>query len=358
MDGIHPAGSAPPRGRIICQRADGLGGRLLTLLWTLRLARKVDASVLMFWPKLELFYDNVTAAGDIFDLYRLASPPFRDRLQIVDGECRRFLRPNEVMLEKGKAHDPRAFVTPVDADPWKHPLPVIVGHWDGPLLMAEEVEREVLAEIPSIFAELPIRRDLKRAVNTIAKAHGLHKMVAVHIRRGEIVRNLRVAIAGCRRDEPESHELLKDRAGTFARRCMSLENFADRLHRFVDEGRTILVFSDEPGIHQELARLLDTPNVIPVASLVTGEFTAMQQAFIEACLMSRCSCIVGARSAYGRLANVIGGNRRISMAKRSRTVEDCAALAFESVSEALLSHSDKALVEQLIHDGIVRMWEP
>ena len=347
--------SAAPSGRIICQRGDGIGGRLLTLLWTLRLARKVDAGVLMFWPKLELFYNNQSSAGDIFDLYRLASPPLRDRLQIVDGDCRKFMRRNEVSLGRGKVHDPRPLVVPVDADPWAQQLPVVVGSWEGPILAAGETAREALAEMPSVFADLPMRRDLMGQVDWAAKHYRLRKVVAVHIRRGEIVHNLREAVAGFRPDEPTSQDLLTFRIGTFARRCMSVDNFADALREFVDQGRTILVFSDEPGVHLELAQALGTTNVLAAASLAPDKFTAMQQAFVEACLMSRCRYIVGPRSAYSWLAHVIGANRRVLMTTGSRTVEDCAAFALQSVADELLTHPGRAQIEHHIRNEIVRM---
>ena len=355
MNGSDPAVSPAPAGRLICQRIDGIGGRLLTLLWTLRLARKVDAGVLLFWPKFELFYDHATGPGELFDLYRLASPPMRDRLQIVDGDCRRFLRFHEVNLEWRKAHDPSAYVVPSDADPLHEKLPVIVGNWEGPLIAPGETRQEALAEMPSVFAELPIRRDLLGHIERVEKVHKLYRMVAVHIRRGEIVRNLRQAVAGFRLNEPDGHDLLDDRIGTFARRCMSLDNFAEALRRFVEEGRTLVVFSDEPGVHDALALALGTPNVIPAASLVTGRFTPMQQAFVEACLMSRCRCIVGARSAYSTLANVIGANSRVLLETHSRTAEDCTNFALESVADELAAHPERAQVEQRIHEEIIRL---
>lgn len=354
MNGGEADGPVAPSGRIICQRDDGIGGRLLTLLWTLRLARKLDAGVLMFWPKLDSFYEG-SSVGELFDLYRLASPPLRDRLQIVDGDCRRFMRRKEVWLARRKVHDPRSFVVPVDADPWGQELPVVIGDWEGPVLMGGESAQEALAEMPSVFADLPIRRGLLEHVHWVAKRRRLFRMVAVHIRRGDIVGNLREAVAGFRLDDPATRDLLKFRIGTFARRCMSVENFADALREFVDQGRTILVFSDEPGVHEELGRALGTPNVVAAASLVPHKFTAMQQAFVETCLMSRCRCIVGARSAYSLLAHVIGGKRRIQLTELSRTVEDCAAFALQSVADELLAHPERTQIERDIRDEIVRM---
>lgn len=351
----HPPSPAPPSGRIICQRTDGLGGRLLTLLWTLRLARSVDAALLMFWPKLDLFSYNDSGAGDLFDLYRLSSPPFRNRLQIVDGDCRTFIAWNPIRLKRRETYDPAAFVVPVDIKPWRQALPVIVGHWEGPLLAPGERGADVLAHMPGLFGRLPFRRDLMGEVDRVASEHGLSEMVAVHVRRGEIVRNLRAAVAGYRVEDTDGQGVLDDRVGTFARRCMSVDNFAGPLRKFVDEGRTILVFSDEPHVHEDLGRALGTAKVVTAASLVTGQFTGLQQAFVELCLMSRCLCIVGARSAYSWCANVVGANARVDLNLRSRTVADCAALALQSIAAELDSHPERAQIEQRIHDEIARL---
>ena len=349
----YAAGLADPAGRILCQRGDGLGGRLLTLLWTLRLARAVDAGLLMFWPKLDLFSYNDSVAGDLFDLYRLSSPPFRNRLQIVDGHCRKHFRWKAVNLGRNERHDPNDFVVPLDVDPWSQDLPLIVGHWEGPMLMPGEDLAEAFAQMPRLFAGLPIRRDLMREIDRIAHERRLSEAVAVHVRRGEIVRNLRAAVTEYRPDDPAGGDLLDVRVGTFARRCMSIENFAEPLRKFADEGRTIVVFSDETHVHEELAHALGTSNVSPVAAFATRPFNALQQAFVELCLMSRCLCIVGARSAYSWSANVIGANRRIDLNLRSRTAADCAAFALHSVADELLSHPHRAQIEQRIHDAIV-----
>ena len=351
----RPRSPAPPSGRIICQRTDGLGGRLLILLWTLRFARSVDASLLMFWPKLDLFSYNDSGAGDLFDLYRLSSPPFRNRLQIVDGDCRTYIAWSPIRLNRRKTYDPAAFVVPVDIKHWRQALPVIVGHWEGPFLAPGERAAEVMADMPALFGTLPFRRDLMGEVDRVAEERGLSEMVAVHVRRGEIVQNLRAAVAGYRPEDPEGQGVLHDRVGTFARRCMSVDNFAAALRKFVDEGRTILVFSDEPHVHEELGRALGTPDVLAAASLVTGELTGLQQAFVELCLMSRCLCIVGARSAYSLSANVIGANARVDLNLRSRTAADCAALALSSAAAELQAHPHRAQIEQRIQDEIARL---
>lgn len=352
MSDHHQHDPDVPSGRILCQRGDGIGGRLLTLLWTLRFAAKVNAGVLMFWPSLDLFSYEGAAAGDIFDLYRLASPPVRNRLQIVDGDCRKYLRRKSLILNRKERYDPAAFVVPFDMDPARQKLPVILGHWEGPLLAFGESRKAALAEVPSLFAQLPIRADLMGEVDRVAAEHRLSDMVAVHVRRGEIVQNLREAVSRFRPNDPSSHVVLDERIGTFVRRCMSVDNFADSIREVVEQGRQILVFSDEASAPRDLANALGTSKVLSVASLVRDGFSPLQQAFVEAVLMSRCRSIVGARSAYSGLAHVIGGNDRVLLDRRSRSAEDCAAYLLQSISGELLSHPHREHLERRICDRI------
>ncbi len=350
MNAPEPLAPSAPPGRILCQRGDGIGGRLLTLLWTMRLAAKVDAGVLMFWPRLQLFYDNRSDAGDIFDLYRLASPPFQGRLQIVDGDCRNYFRARTVNLRKQQAYDPRDFVVPVDMDASQVKAPVICGHWEGPFLSPGETPETALAEARALFATLPLRGDLMGQIDRLAGGQRLSRMVAVHVRRGEIVRNLRQAVSELRRNEPGARDMLDERIGTFTRRCMSVNNFADAVRPFVDRGREILVFSDEAGAARDLADALGTSEILSAASLIEGGLTPLQQAFVEAVLMSSCSHIVGARSAYSRLANVIGGNKHIVLGKGWRSPQDCAAYLLQSISEELLSHPKREYIERRVRE--------
>ncbi len=348
MNVPQPHAPTATPGRILCQRGDGIGGRLLTLLWTMRLARKVDAGVLMFWPKLELFYNNGTDASDIFDLHRLASPASQSSLQMVDGDCRTSFRCKLLILKGKETYDPGAFVVPVDADPAQEELPVIVGHWQGPYLAPGESREEALAEAPALFAQLPIRADLMGQIDRIAARIPLSDMVAVHVRRGEIVRNLRQAVSALRLDEPASRDLLDERIGTFTRRCMSVNNFADAARKVAEQGRQILVFSDSASAPQELANALGTSKVLSAASLIDDGLTALQQAFVEAVLMSRCCCIMGARSAYSSLANVIGANKLVLLGKRWRSAEDCAAYLLQSICEELNSHPERGYIERRV----------
>lgn len=337
-------------GRILCQRGDGIGCRLLTLLWTLRLARTADAGVVMFWPSLELFYQG-TVAADLFDPSRLSS----GQLQIVDGDCRSVLRPRQIVLSRKERYAPADLMAPPDADPGREKLPVIVGHWEGPFLAPGESREAALAQIPGLFSELPFRSDLLEEIDRIAGGGRLSDAVAVHVRRGEIVANLRTAVAGFRSGDAASEQLLGERAGTFFRRCLSVRTLAESLGDFVDQGRRILVFSDEPGAHAELSAAVGGAEALPVASLIQAYLTPIQQAFVEVVLMSRCGCMVGARSGYGELAHVIGGQAQVCLDPSRRPAGESAAFMLATVADQLAAHPEGSQLERRLHGEVVRL---
>ncbi len=345
---------AAPSSRILCQRTDGIGCRLLTLLWTVRLARTVNAGVLMFWPSLNLFGYEGSVAGDIFDLLRLATPPMQSQLQVIDGESRQYLRHRPVELEKETRHQPGDFTVPLDTDLRWEKWPMVVGSWEGPLLMRGERRKAVLAEMPALFAELPFRRDLLREANRAARAGRLSEAVAVHVRRGEIILNLRGAVSAFRRDDLQTQARLDDRVGTFVRRCVPIEDIAGALRGFVAEGRRIVVFSDEPTACEDLSAALGTA-VLPAASLIAKTFSPIQQAFVEAVMIGKCRCLVGARSAYSEFGHIIGGNERVLLTSDPRPSADYATFLLEFASDALASHPERAHVERRVHEHIVRL---
>ena len=347
--------SEAPSSRIFCQRTDGIGCRLLNLLWTMRLARQANAGVLLFWPSLNLFGYQGSVAGDIFDLFSLATPPMQNRLQVIDGDCRRYFRYRPVEWDKETRHDPAEFAVPLGADRRAAIWPVVVGSWEGPILAPGEKRRAVLAEMPALFAELPFRKDLLQQANRIARQARLSKAIAVHIRRGEIVDNLRRAVSAFRLDEPQTQERLDDRVGTYVRRCVPVEDVADALRGFLAKGRQIVVFSDEPTACEDLSRALGVSGLLAAASLIDRTLTPMQQAFVEALLIGKCQCLVGARSAYSEFGHVVGGNDRVLLTSKRRSPADTAAFLLGAVSDEVASHPERAQVERRVHDHILRL---
>ncbi len=347
--------SVTPSARILLQRGDGLGCRLLTLLWTVRLARTVNAGVLMFWPSLNLFGYQGSVAGDIFDLFRLASPPMQSHLQIIDGDCRRYVHPREVNWDKEERCQPGEVTVPLDADRRSGILPVVFGSWEGPLLAPGESRRAVLAGLPALFAELPIRNDLLREANRIARENHLSKAIAVHVRRNEIIQNLRQAVSAFRLDQPSTQARLDDRVGTFVRRCIPLEDFAEPLQGFIAKGRRIVVFSDDPTACEDLSAVLGTATVLPAASMIEKTFSPIQQAFIEALLIGKCQCLVGARSAYSEFGHLVGGNHRVILTWDERPAADCAGFLSTFIADELATHPQKPHVERRVQDEIARL---
>jgi hypothetical protein len=232
---------------------------------------------------------------------------------------------------------------------------VIDGGWEGPMLAPGEDRERVLAEMPSLFAELPFRGDLMGEIDRIAGRVPLSEAVAVHIRRNELVGLLRDAVGAFRSSDADSARLLERRAQTFTRRCLSVEEFAAPLRGFVGQGRQIVLFTDDPAIGRELSRALGGAAILAAASLIETEFKPIQLAFIEAVLMSRCRCIVGTTSAYSEFAHVIGNQERVFLRWRQRSASECAAFMLASITNELGSHPERAQIEQRLQEQVARL---
>ena len=306
---------------LICERVDGIGGRFLTLLWTWRLARRINARVLMFWPPMDPRYGKCEGAAELLDIFQLASAPLRNELQIVDGRCDEHFSARHIDLYHTETYDPMAFASTLPPDNQHYGrLPVIEG-WRGPFLEPGERRADALAEIPELFGRLPVRRDIENAVARASKGRKLYKKVAVHVRRGEIVANLRAAYADYIGNPGEHAALLDERVGTFLGRCLPLETYVRLLRPLLERGHDLLLFTDAPEIADELKERLGREDLPLASDLAPVGLSEVQRAFFEVLVMSRCHSIVGAKSAYRLLANLIGRTAFVNVATERRPQE-------------------------------------
>ena len=320
---LTPGEFVPARERhLICERRDGIGCRLLTLLWTWRLARKIDARVVMFWPPFPPLYGASEGPGEVFDVFRLTSAPLRDEIQIVDGRGNEHFRAKYVQLYRKLRYHPDDLVSvlPVLGDT-PVSLPVIGGGWRDPFVLKGESEAQALAEIPELFSRLPIRRDIRNAVIRAAKGAKLYRRVAVHIRRGDVLENVRAACKEYAVNPAENRDLVEGRLITFLSRCPPLDAYVRMLRPLVEQGIDPLLFSDSPEFAHDLAERLGLDGRSIAQSLAPAGFSQVQQALFEALVMSQCRYIVGARSAFNMLANVIGAAQFLNVQFELKSAE-------------------------------------
>jgi hypothetical protein len=358
MTNLADALSSSDEKYLLCSRKDGMGARLANLLWTWRLARKVGARTLVFWPPMDEYYRAVAGIGDILDLYQLATGPIREELQIVDGRPADMFVPHLIDLNPRRACVPeRYLVSPPGTYRARTPLPVLESS-NGPLLMAGESKKAVAAEARELFARLPLRRRISKSLRVARKYHP-KALVAVHVRRGDIVDILKTAGAEFTPAAREAGSMLDRYTGHFFRACAPLETYYRLLQIHLDRGETILLFSDTPEMEAPFVERFGD-RVVLARALAPPTLTGLQQAMFELLLMSTCDVIIGTRSTFGLLASA-AGNASFVDARQYTTPEEFIgafqqAIEFQGLEADARTAVGEVVVRRLRENGFLKMW--
>ena len=337
-----------------------MGARLANLMWTWRLATKVGARTLAFWPPMDDYYGEIAGVGDIIDLYQLATAPIRDEIQIVDGRPADMFVPSLVDLNPRKACFPeRYLVSPPGTYRTKTPLPVLESA-RGPLLVAGESKKAVAAEARELFARLPIRDVILRSLKAARRAYRPKGLVAVHVRRGDIVEVLKTAGAGFVPEACEPGSVLDRYTEHFFRACAPVETYQRMLQPFLDRGQDILLFSDSPEMAAPFVERFGD-RVVLARELAPPTLTGLQQAMFELLLMSACGVIIGTKSTFGLLASVVGKAYFVD-ARNDATPEEFIAAYQQAIALPELDGKARAgvgevLVRKLQENGFLETWK-
>jgi hypothetical protein len=345
---IEPPGVEAAEDRyLLCSRKDGIGARLVNLVWTWRLARNAGLKTLCFWPPLDPYYGESNGVGDLLDVYALAASELRRELTIIDARPIDHLRPEPTMLDPGKRHDAQAYaVTPrFGSGARSHAIPLIDTGM-GPLLAHGERSAKATAEARALLARLPLTHRLQQALRLLDKSHNLQRTIAVHVRRGDIVEVLRGACEALAPDAQEKGSLLDRYTEHFFRGCAPAPSYLRLVRPLLKQGYSILFFSDTPGEAEPFLKRFEYKMTL-ARDLGPDNLTGIQRALFEIHLMSRCHTIVAAKSTFSILASLIGGAALVD-ARRETKADEWVRAYRRAVRYDYLAPEVKAVVSQVL----------
>ena len=304
----EPEESKPAENRyLLCSRKDGIGARLINLAWTWRMAQAAGLKTLCFWPPLDPYYGEANGVGDLLDVFALATSDLNDELKIIDARPIECVHARPVTLSPDMRHDPLAYaVTPKTGRSSKSPPVPLIDSAMGPLLAPGESAADATEEVRALFARLPVTLRIRQALKAAEKSLGLHRVVAVHVRRGDIVETLRKACRHFTPAELEQGSVLDRYTEHFFRGCAPTSSYIRLVRPYLREGYGILFFTDTP-VEAEPFKARFPYKLALAEDLAPKHLTGIQRAFFEILVMSRCHAIIGAKSAFSTLASLIGG---------------------------------------------------
>lgn len=307
--------SAPPPTRIrtpserfvIARRRDRLGARLLALLGSWRLARKLDAHLVMYWADLDqagppLALDE-HRMGALFDLEALALQGLHREITIIEGYRPPPKGAIAIEADPQMAEARRRGLTPEEAFARG---PVLETYGDGVLRLAGENRDDARAEIGPLYERLLLREPIARAVRRFEADVAGAPHVVMHVRRGDILDGLIGAIRRLGEPDGSDGELQKF-ARYYAQRCTPIDALLRRLDQAAGPRARIIVTGDSP-VFVQAARERIAPERLAAVDLdaLAEGLTAPQRALFEIEVLRRARRIVGGPSAFSRVAALIG----------------------------------------------------
>ena len=312
-----------------------------------------------FWPPLPAYYSGASGADEVLDLDALHAG-LEDELRVIDGRPGQLVHPRWVIPSRRREHDPTDHAVGADLTcPAGTHAPVITST-DGPLLRAGEDRADAINEARALFARLPLHKRLADAVDRVAREHDLSRMVAVHVRSGDIVEGLRRACLDFAPEGLRAGSVLDKYTQHFFRGCAPTTSYMSVAERFVREGYGILFFSDTPATAQPFQERF-AAELLFAASLAPAGLSSVQQALFEIILMSRCHAIVGTKSKFSTLASLIGDAGVIDVRKKATPGDSIEAFrraaGFDELPPDARAGVSEVVLRQLEQGRFLRRWQ-
>lgn len=304
---------------VLARRADRLGGRLCAIVNGMRLAQALGADFRFGWPKDKYHFENLD------DVDRLLDPSFIEA----------FLMPEEDVKALGAVRldlfDPAA----------PPPKAVLVDTPAGVALLPGEDRPEAARQCREVFASSRmVAPHILEAVETLAERLGLtgdRRVVALHIRRGDVVHRYRVGVV----------------APDFFARYNPVQFYLDWGARALAEGTAdgFVVFSEDEGVRQLMTTRLDGARACDTATACPG-LTELEVALVEMLLMARCPLIVGGYSAFNHFPCLVGTPQKRSIREELTPEQRQQALAAAAAGSDLIGHEADFVSVLMLLEGL------
>ena len=192
------------------------------------------------------------------------------------------------------------------------------------------------------------------------REHDLSRMVAVHVRSGDIVEGLRDACLGFGPEDLRAGSVLDKYTQHYFRGCAPTTSYMSLAERFEGEGYGILFFSDTPSAAGPFQERF-AAELLFAASLAPAPLSSVQQALFEIILMSRCHAIVGTKSKFSTLASLIGGAPVLDVRRKATPGDSIAAFrraaGFDELSPDVREGVSEVVLRQLEQGRFLRRWQ-
>jgi hypothetical protein len=295
-------------GLVLYQRKDRLGARLEGMLSAWRFARLTRRKLIVFWTDRNLLgsYDPAL----LFDFKAIAEKGYADDLSILFTQFIDQTSEYETIDLRQEPGWPFALRKSDFLKSRDRAVKIMTLHstyfcfrWESPWRIVREL-RELFARLIPV---IQIRDALSAALSWI----GDPDFIAVHIRRGDVVHDIKRKLQSFVSSEPEhgnsqaAMDKLMNEEGVgkdlhnFVKRVTSIDAYIAALPP--NNQAKIVVFSDSPKAAKEFQARLTGSRLMLISSFET-EMNEVQRAYLELLILSKATRIISTASCFSRLA--------------------------------------------------------
>lgn len=268
---------------LICVRLDGLGGRLLALLNTMRLSAALEVPFRFMWDTDLNWLDSKDKQFHALDgAETLFSPEFLDAYCVQKSEVME-LELADLPAKEGLVELKQTFHSA--------PRPYGFNSLDVDAEMAALGVEEDPAEVAALWKQIEFSADVKRAVDLANAAPLEDDTVCMHLRAGDIIQ-------GAERYW-----------GLHTGKVIPVSVAEHIVRHFKEKGQQLLIFGQDKALCSYLA---ETYGVVLASDLMPAEpLSSAQAALFDMTLISRCSQVIAGASIFAILGAMIGGTKLV-----------------------------------------------
>ncbi len=308
---IARSAESPFRGQMLVCRRDRLGMRLAMIVQTWRFAREIGYQTVALWPSGEINREkDQTRAADSYPIEDFFDVPatlkaIGDDSLVFRDDC---FRGKETFVDRDLVlvgQFPKRFDRKRSGE---LPKCMNVDKLAMGLQFTDEKPAVVKRACGELFRKLVPAAAVTRALAVLTEAVGQEPFLAIHVRRGDILRTLRGHIMAAPADPVgELPPELARYARMLNTKVAPLACYRELLAKHQSGVKRIVLFTDSP----ELANAIQTefaPSVplIAVHEVATPDANANQRSLAELLLLTRSNMLIGTQSAFSRVAHMIG----------------------------------------------------
>ena len=290
----------------IVRRGDRLSARIKSLLFAWRFSNEVGGQLIFCWfPRDRSIYGALPpepyTANLIWNLPQFYAERGFEELIFLDGEYRRDDPLPSLSGSEFDAVRPDAF-NRTDFEGRRLTF-LESGHMA--FRFAGDTDELVHGQLRTLFARLPLEPRVEAVLARAQEELGEQPYVALHVRRGDVLSLMRVALPELQAGHASDIVLRYTRA--VAGYTAPLDWYDPYVETALQAGEKLVFFSDSPETFEHFERRHGRRKIIKAATLARGLKIPLQQAFVEFLLIKQAARVIGTKSSFAGFAATLGG---------------------------------------------------